>query len=111
MSEEEFHHRFVKAVVTKCFQSGKLPFGRNPGEYAEEVAARYWQEYLVGGGTPENFADKDALFWGVANPAPDIVSAYVRGFCPGKTAQYCVAGVSRYRSSHSVARCAAARCF
>lgn len=63
MSEEEFHRRFVQAVVTKCFQSGRLPFGRNPGEYAEEVAASYWLEYLNDGGTPEQFADEDALFW------------------------------------------------
>jgi hypothetical protein len=64
MSEEEFHRRFVQAVVTKCFQSGKLPFGRNPGEYAEEVAGSYWQEYLTDGRPPEEFADEDAFFWG-----------------------------------------------
>jgi len=69
MSEEEFHRRFVQAVVTNFFQTGKLPFGRNPGEYAE-VAASYWLEYLEDGRPPEEFVDEDALFWGTQPPAP-----------------------------------------
>lgn len=42
----------------------KVPFGRNPGEYAEDVAAGYWLEYSKHGGTPEEFAEEDELFWG-----------------------------------------------
>jgi hypothetical protein len=60
----------VQAVVTNCFQTGKLPFGRNPGECAEEVAASYWLEYSKDGRTPEELADEDALFWGTPSPAP-----------------------------------------
>lgn len=63
MNEEEFKRRFVKAVVTRCFQSGTLPFGRNPGEYAEEVAASYWLEHRNHGGSPEELAKEDASFW------------------------------------------------
>lgn len=63
MTEEEFTRRFTQAIIRAAFKNKKLPFGRDPGEYAAFVVGAYWREHLSNGGTPERYAREDASFW------------------------------------------------
>lgn len=63
LTEDQFRNRFIRAVIAIGFRDGRLPFGRDPGGYAADVAPSYWLVYVSDGGTPEKYATEDASFW------------------------------------------------
>ncbi|WP_312406547.1 hypothetical protein [Rhizobium sp.] len=86
MSEEEFSHRFVQAIVRTSFREKKLPFGRDPSGYAVKVVGSYWLEYVSRGGTPERYAREDAHICGNREYSlAGILSGTVSSGCCGVT--------------------------
>lgn len=63
MTKDDFSCRFTQAVVKTAFREKRLPFGRNPSDYAADVLQSYWREYVLHGGTPERYAREDAMLW------------------------------------------------
>lgn len=63
MEQDEFARRFTEAVVRISFGEKRLPFGRDPNRYAANVLMAYWREFVLHGGTPERYAQQDAVLW------------------------------------------------
>lgn len=69
LDEDKFTVLFTKRIWELSAEK-RLPFGKEPSEYARTVARAYWLSLHAEGWSPQECADEDASFWPEAPHCP-----------------------------------------